>query len=228
MSELFDCPCRGGSSCCAPSWSTSCCWCMIRMSGKRTMGQFTPFDVLLIVLLGNAVQNALLGKDTSLPGGLLLAAVLIALNWSSASSPRAAGARRSSIEGAPVVLARDGKSIRGRAAPRAGQRERLRRSAAPEPARLTSGMALLETNGASAWCEDATARISVGRRRKTGLSFGQPVARPQVVGQARFGAARLRRRSRIPSAPAAAGSSGSTRCARRSAGRTACRGRTPG
>ena len=40
---------------------------MIRLSGKRTMGQFTAFDMLLIVLLGNAVQNSLLGKDTRCP-----------------------------------------------------------------------------------------------------------------------------------------------------------------
>ncbi|MEG2978578.1 MAG: hypothetical protein RR831_03610, partial [Stenotrophomonas sp.] len=34
---------------------------MVRVAGKRTLGQFTPFDMLLLVLLGNAVQNALLG-----------------------------------------------------------------------------------------------------------------------------------------------------------------------
>ena len=45
---------------------------MVRLSGKRPLGQITPFDVLLVVLLGNAVQNALLGTDTSLGGGLLL------------------------------------------------------------------------------------------------------------------------------------------------------------
>ena len=37
---------------------------MVRLGGKRALGQITPFDVLLIVLLGNAVQNALLGTDT--------------------------------------------------------------------------------------------------------------------------------------------------------------------
>ena len=82
---------------------------MIRMSGKRSMGQFTAFDVLLIVLLGNAVQNSLLGDDHSLLGGLFLAAVLIAMNWIvgwlSARSRRAERV----IEGEPVVLARDGK-----------------------------------------------------------------------------------------------------------------------
>ena len=82
---------------------------MIRLSGKRTMGQFTPFDVLLIVLLGNAVQNALLGSDESLGGGLLLAAVLITLNWITGwFSARYRGAEKL-IEGVPVVLARHGQ-----------------------------------------------------------------------------------------------------------------------
>ena len=82
---------------------------MIRISGKRTMGQFTPFDVLLIVLLGNAVQNSLLGADQSLLGGLLLAAVLITINWIVGFvSARSRMAERV-IEGEPIVLARDGQ-----------------------------------------------------------------------------------------------------------------------
>jgi uncharacterized membrane protein YcaP (DUF421 family) len=82
---------------------------MIRISGKRTMGQFTPFDVLLVVLLGNAVQNSLLGSDQSLLGGLLLAAVLISINWIVGFvSARSRTAERV-IEGEPIVLARDGK-----------------------------------------------------------------------------------------------------------------------
>lgn len=82
---------------------------MIRISGKRTMGQFTPFDVLLIVLLGNAVQNALLGEDTSLLGGLLLAAVLIALNWSTGFIASRSRRAEKVIEGVPIVLAQDGR-----------------------------------------------------------------------------------------------------------------------
>ncbi len=80
----------------------------IRLSGKRSIGQFTPFDMVLLVLLGNAVQNALLGSDDSVGGGLLLAATLIGLNWcvgaATARSPRL----ESLIEGEPVLLARDG------------------------------------------------------------------------------------------------------------------------
>ncbi|MET0129662.1 MAG: hypothetical protein ABW207_03245, partial [Stenotrophomonas chelatiphaga] len=54
---------------------------MTRLSGKRSLGQSTAFDVLVIVLLGNAVQNSLIGQDSSLLGGLLLAATLLSLNW---------------------------------------------------------------------------------------------------------------------------------------------------
>jgi len=81
---------------------------LTRMSGKRSLGQSTPFDVLVIVLLGNAVQNSLIGADTSLLGGLILAATLLGLNWLVGFI----GARWSGfdrlVEGVPVVLARDG------------------------------------------------------------------------------------------------------------------------
>lgn len=85
---------------------------MIRASGKRTMGQFTPFDMLLVVLLGNAVQNALLGKDTSVGGGLLLAASLIFLNWIVGFVSARSATVEAMIEGAPVLLARDGEVYR--------------------------------------------------------------------------------------------------------------------
>ena len=81
---------------------------MVRLSGKRALGQITAFDVLLIVLLGNAVQNALLGQDTSLGGGLLLAATLICINygvgWLTTRSRRI----EALVEGEPVLIARDG------------------------------------------------------------------------------------------------------------------------
>ena len=82
---------------------------MVRLSGKRTVGQFTPFDLIVVVLLGTAVQNSLIGEDTSLLGGLLLAATLIALNWLvGLLSSRYRKVERI-VEGEPVVLARNGK-----------------------------------------------------------------------------------------------------------------------
>ena len=85
---------------------------MIRASGKRTMGQFTPFDMLLVVLLGNAVQNALLGEDTSVAGGLLLAATLISLNWVVGFVSARSQKVEAMIEGSPVLLARNGEIYR--------------------------------------------------------------------------------------------------------------------
>ncbi len=53
----------------------------IRVTGKREVGQLAPFEFALILLIANAVQNAMVGPDTSLVGGLTAAAVLLALNW---------------------------------------------------------------------------------------------------------------------------------------------------
>jgi uncharacterized membrane protein YcaP (DUF421 family) len=53
-----------------------------RLAGKREVGQLAPFDFALILLIANAVQNAMVGPDTSLVGGLTAAIVLLLLNWS--------------------------------------------------------------------------------------------------------------------------------------------------
>ncbi|HXK08345.1 MAG TPA: YetF domain-containing protein [Vicinamibacteria bacterium] len=51
-----------------------------RLSGKREVGQLAPFDFALILLIANAVQNAMVGPDASLAGGLSAAAVLLLAN----------------------------------------------------------------------------------------------------------------------------------------------------
>ncbi|MCD9027145.1 DUF421 domain-containing protein [Luteimonas sp. BDR2-5] len=85
---------------------------LVRISGKRTVGQFTPFDLLVVVLLGTAVQNSLIGEDTSLLGGLILAATLLGLNW--LVGVISARSRRFDrfVEGRPVILARHGHVYR--------------------------------------------------------------------------------------------------------------------
>jgi len=52
----------------------------LRLSGKRELGQMTVFDLVVLLLLANAVQNAMVGPDTSLTGGILAAGVLLILN----------------------------------------------------------------------------------------------------------------------------------------------------
>src|SRR5215472_12159717 len=51
-----------------------------RLTGKRELGQMTIFDLVLILLIANAFQNAMVGSDVSLQGGLVAAAVLLIVN----------------------------------------------------------------------------------------------------------------------------------------------------
>lgn len=52
----------------------------LRLAGKREIGSMTPFDLVVLLVLSNAVQNAMVGTDTSLTGGLVAAATLLLLN----------------------------------------------------------------------------------------------------------------------------------------------------
>ncbi len=81
---------------------------LIRISGKRAVGQFTPFDLVLLILIGNAVQNGLNGGDNTLTGALLLAGCLIVMNYIVALLAARNAQVRKWVEGEPVVLARDG------------------------------------------------------------------------------------------------------------------------
>jgi uncharacterized membrane protein YcaP (DUF421 family) len=82
---------------------------LVRMTGKRSVGQFTPFDLIVVMLLSEAVSGSLHGQDESLPGGLIAAATLMALNvllgFLSARSHRI----HSMVEGEPVIIGRDGR-----------------------------------------------------------------------------------------------------------------------
>ena len=82
---------------------------LLRVSGKRTVGQFTPFDLLVLVLLGDAVQGSMIAGDQSLPGGLILTATLLGWNrlvgFVTARSEGVALA----VEGKADILARNGE-----------------------------------------------------------------------------------------------------------------------
>jgi uncharacterized membrane protein YcaP (DUF421 family) len=81
---------------------------LVRVSGKRTVGQFTPFDLLVVMLLSEAVSNSLSGGDDSIAGGLLLACTLIALNMTMAYISSHSRKLATLIDGESVLLGRDG------------------------------------------------------------------------------------------------------------------------
>jgi uncharacterized membrane protein YcaP (DUF421 family) len=82
---------------------------MVRITGKRTIGQFTPFDLLIVMLLSEAVSNSLTGGDESLSGGLIIASTLIALNVIIAVATSRSRRIADLVDGRPVLLGRDGK-----------------------------------------------------------------------------------------------------------------------
>jgi uncharacterized membrane protein YcaP (DUF421 family) len=82
---------------------------MVRVSGKRTVGQFTPFDLLVVMLLSEAVSNSLSGGDSSLIGGVLVAATLIGLNMLMGLATSRSERLSEMLDGSAVLLGRDGK-----------------------------------------------------------------------------------------------------------------------
>jgi len=83
----------------------------VRLSGKREVGQMTPFDLTLLLLLSNSVQNAMTGPDTSLAGGAVAASTLLVLNYLVANLSGVNRRFRRLVEGQPTLLIHDGKTI---------------------------------------------------------------------------------------------------------------------
>ncbi|MFN4162644.1 MAG: DUF421 domain-containing protein [Stenotrophomonas sp.] len=122
---------------------------LMRASGKRAVGQFTPFDLVLLILLGNSVQNGINGGDNSLTGAAIMATTLIAVNYFVALATTRSRLAERLVEGEPVVLARDGRVF-----DRVLRRELINKRDFHEAMRMNDvddvdeiALALLETNG---------------------------------------------------------------------------------
>lgn len=122
---------------------------LVRVSGKRAVGQFTPFDLVLLILIGNAVQNGINGGDNSLTGAVVMACTLIALNYAVAFVTSRDRRAERWVEGVPVVLARDGKVfervLREQLVSDADFHKALRQHDVTDVSDVA--LALLETNG---------------------------------------------------------------------------------
>ena len=81
---------------------------LVRMSGKRTAAQLNSFDLVVLLLLSNVVQNAIIGPDNSLWGGILGAAILVGTNDGVVRVLRRIPIIDRALEGEEVRLVRDG------------------------------------------------------------------------------------------------------------------------
>lgn len=82
---------------------------ILRLTGKRQIGQLSPFDLVLLLILSNAVQNSMNGGDNSITGGIILATTLVAMDyaigWLICRNRRI----EHLVEGRPVILIYDGQ-----------------------------------------------------------------------------------------------------------------------
>jgi len=82
---------------------------LLRITGKRQVGQLAPFDLVLLLVLSNAVQNSMNAGDNSLVGGLISATTLVGLNFLMGLATYRSKKLEAIIEGRPQVLIHNGK-----------------------------------------------------------------------------------------------------------------------
>ena len=145
----------------------------VRLSGKREVGQMTPFDLTLLLLLSNSVQNAMTGPDTSLLGGAVAACTLLLLNYVLADLSGLNRRFRKLIQGQPSLLVHDGQIIQSHMAKEHVSMDELHRALREHGISSVDQVALsvLEVDGSISCVKydeikpDANTHLAAGRRR---------------------------------------------------------------
>jgi uncharacterized membrane protein YcaP (DUF421 family) len=86
----------------------------LRLAGKRELGQFNPFDLVVLLVLSNTLQNAIIGNDNSILGGLVGAALLLGINYIVVRFLFLHPKLDQLAEGKAVILVQDGKLLERR------------------------------------------------------------------------------------------------------------------
>jgi uncharacterized membrane protein YcaP (DUF421 family) len=87
-------------------------WLLIRLSGRRTLAELTTFDFILLLLIAEATQQALLGEDFSMTNGLLVVLTLISINVALALLQRRWPPIGKVFNGVPMVIVEEGRPLR--------------------------------------------------------------------------------------------------------------------
>lgn len=82
---------------------------LLRMTGKRQIGQLSPFDLVLLLIISNAVQNSMNAGDNSLLGGLISATSLVAINYLLGMLTFKSKKLEDIVEGRPQILVHNGQ-----------------------------------------------------------------------------------------------------------------------
>jgi uncharacterized membrane protein YcaP (DUF421 family) len=125
-------------------------WAIIRVSGRRTLGEMTAFDFVLFLIIGGATQRGITGQDYSLTNAFLLVTTFVILDvLLSYIESRSSFAKRL-LKGAPMIVVEDGQVLKDRVI-----RARVTEEEILESARKLQGLerldqikfAILEANG---------------------------------------------------------------------------------
>ncbi|HEX5149327.1 MAG TPA: YetF domain-containing protein, partial [Candidatus Limnocylindrales bacterium] len=84
---------------------------ILRLSGKREVGQMSILELIVILLISDAVQNSMVGGDTTLAGGLIAVLTLLGLDYGLSVATGRSRRLRRAIEGEPRLLVRDGRLL---------------------------------------------------------------------------------------------------------------------
>src|SRR5689334_23181315 len=87
---------------------------LVRIAGKRELAQLNPFDLVVLLTLSNTVQNAIIGDDNTVLGGIIGATTLIVVNYFVVRFLYGHERLEQFIEGNPDMLVEDGKVLHDR------------------------------------------------------------------------------------------------------------------
>ncbi len=87
---------------------------LLRLSGRRTLGQLTSFDLVVILIVGGSTQRALLGQDYSVTNALLVVATLIGIDVLLSLIERDSPFFAKLLNGSPLILVDHGRLLRDR------------------------------------------------------------------------------------------------------------------
>ena len=127
LHDIFDHPSATGAAVIAAKTAVIYLFLIVglRWLGKRELGQMSLYDFVMVVILGNAVQNSMLGTDTTLGGGLVAALVLLAMNRGFNQLIRGSRRFEHLLVGDPVLIVHDGKVLADRLKSNGITREQL-------------------------------------------------------------------------------------------------------
>ena len=137
---------------------------ILRMAGKRTLGEMTAFDLVLLLIISEAVQNALLDSDHSITGSMLVILTLVFADVIVSLGTNKFRALDNLINGIPLIILENGKPIKDRM-----KKSRVQEDDIMEAARKTQGLESLDQIKFAVLEQDGTISIIPYHLNKEGI-----------------------------------------------------------